>query len=347
MSIVSVIGLDLGDSHHYFCCLDDAGTIVWEGKVASDRESLRDELSRYQCCLVSMEAGSHSPWVSRLVTELGHGVVVGNPRKLRAIFTEEFKDDKRDARILARVARLDPSLLRPIRHRSESAHADLAVIRSREALVRCRTALISHVRGVVKSFGYRLRSCSAASFHRQVAGEVPSELLPAVQPVLGTIARLSAQIADYDRAVERLCSAYPETDYLRSIKGVGALTAASFVLTIDDPGRFASGRQLSAYLGLVPRRDKSGRVDKQLRITKAGDRYLRQLLVSCAHYIMGPFGEDSQLRRWGQALAQRGGRNARKRSIVAVARKLSVLLWRLWVDRAEYQPFPTQQEPAA
>lgn len=214
-------------------------------------------------------------------------------------------------------------------------------MRSREALVEeTRTKLVNHVRGSVKSFGARLPKCSAESFHKKVAGRLPEELLPALEPLLATLASLTERIREYDRRLEALAEDfYPETRLLlRQVAGVGLLTALVFVLTLEDPTRFDDSRAVGAYLGLVPGRDQSGDSDPQRRISKKGDGTLRRLLVGNAHYVLGPFGEDSDLKRHGEKIAERGGRIVKKRAVVAVARKLSVLLHRLWVSGETYDP---------
>ncbi len=262
------------------------------------------------------------------------------PRRLRLIYESSRKADEADAEHLARLARLDPQLLSPIRHRGPQAQAHLTVIRSRDSLVRARTLLINHVRGSVKGAGARLRACSADSFHHRVVPTIPTELAPALLPILETIATLTAQIHAYNRQIEQLCQEqYPEARHLRQVPGVGPVTALGYVLTLDDPNRFRKSREVAPALGLVPKRDQSGSRDPQLRITKTGDSYLRRLLVGSAQYILGPFGPDCDLRRWGLKLAERGGKNAKKRAVVAVARKLAVLLHRLWVTGEVYDPF--------
>ena len=212
-----------------------------------------------------------------------------------------------DAEQLARLGRIDPALLNPIRHRGQQAQQDLALIRSRDSLVRTRTALINHVRGAVKAHGGRLPRCSAPAFPRKAADAIPEELRLALLPHLELIAHLSREITAADRAVEQLIAErYPDARALRQVPGVGPLTALTFVLTLEDPARFRRSRQVAAYLGLTPRQRQSGERSQQLGIAKAGDRHLRRLLVSCAHYILGPFGPDSDLRRWGLRYAPRG-----------------------------------------
>jgi transposase len=254
------------------------------------------------------------------------------------IYENDSKSDEVDAEMLARIARTDPKLLAPIRHRGAAAQADLAIIRARHALVSSRTQLVNHVRGAAKAFGHRVPKCSTKSFHKHGTA-IPMELRPALAPLLDMIAKLTAEIQKYDRQVEAMAEErYSEAMILQQVNGVGPLTAVTYVLTIEDPHRFKKSRSLGPYLGLRPRHDKSGNRDPQLRITKAGDVALRRLLVGCSHYILGPFGTDSDLRRYGLALCERGGKNAKKRAVVAVARKLAVLLHRLWMTGEVYEP---------
>jgi len=264
---------------------------------------------------------------------------VANARKLRLIYANKRKTDEIDAENLARLARLEPKLLYPLKDRGEEGQAHMAIIRSREALVSCRTQLVNHVRGAVKSFGGRLPKCPARSFHNKALEHIPEILWPALGHILEQIGSLTERIREYERELERISKEhYPETDLLRQVEGIGPLTALTFVLTLEDPYRFEKSRSVGAYLGLVPARDQSGDSDLQKRISKEGDEMLRRLLVSGAHYILGPFGSDSDLRRHGEKIASRGGKNAKKRAAVAVARKLAVLLHSLWVSGENYEP---------
>jgi transposase len=289
---------------------------------------------------IAIEVGTHSTWVSRILHDCGHEVLIANPRKTRLIYSDKRKTDKLDAKKLARLARADPELLYPIEHRGEESQAHLALIHSRDVLVRSRTQLINHVRGVVKSFGARLPKCSAESFYRRIRHQLPQELEEALVGVVETIGSLTERIRDYERRIERVCKgSYPqETELLQQVAGVGVLTSLTFVLTLEDPDRFKKSRTVGAYLGLVPAKDQSGEQDPGKRISKEGDEMLRRLLVSSAHYILGPFGPDSDLRRYGEKIAGRGAKNAKKRAVVAVARKLSVLLHRLWITGEVYEP---------
>jgi transposase len=335
------VGLDLGDKYSYLCVLDtDSGELLEEGRLRTTPDDLGRRFDSGKQMKIAIEVGTHSSWVNRILHDCGHEVLVANPRKTRLIYGDRRKTDKLDAKKLARLARVDPELLYPIDHRGEESQAHLAIIRSRDALVRARTQLINHVRGTVKSFGARLPKCSAESFHKKVADALPSELAEALEDVVATIGSLTETIRDYERRIERVCKEnYPqETGLLRQVPGVGALTSLTFVLTLEDPDRFEKSRMVGAYLGLVPGKDQSGDRDPGKPISGEGDEMLRRLLVGSAHYILGPFGPDSDLRRHGEKIAARGGKNAKKRAVVAVARKLSVLLHRLWITGEAYEP---------
>ena len=333
-------GLDLGDKYSYLCLIDTAsGEVLEEGRLRTTPEALRRRFASEPSLRIAIETGTHSPWVSRLLEKCGHEVLVANARKLRLIYSNKRKTDEIDAENLAWRARLDPKLLYPVRHRGEASQAHIALIRSRQALIGCRTQLVNHVRGAVKSFGHRLPKCPARSFHKNVAEHIPEALRPALEPLLEQIASLSERIRDYDRRLVAISEEhYPETKLLCQVEGIGPLTALTFVLTLEDPHRFEKSRSVGAYLGLVPATDRSGDSDPQKRISKEGDEMLRRLLVGSAHYILGPFGSDSDLRRHGEKIASRGGKSAKKRAAVAVARKLSVLLHRLWVTGELYDP---------
>lgn len=337
------VGLDMGDKKHSVCVLDADGKVLTRAAVANTGKGIRKYFGELKPCRVAMEAGTHSGWVSRILEELGHEILVGNPRKLRVIWDSDEKGDDRDAEMLARIARFDPQLLYPIHHRGQKAQADLAVIRSRDMLVKTRTILVAHVRGTVKSSGERISACSTASFTSRLIEEIPVELRPALEPVMKSIEELTCRISHYNKLLEKLSTEnYPETERLRAVSGIGPVTALAFILTIEESSRFDKSRDVGPYLGLTPRRDQSGQTDKQLHITKAGDGHLRRLLVGCAHYILGPFGPDCDLKRFGLKLAERGGKNAKRRAVIAVARKLAVLLHSLWKSRATYDPFYQQ-----
>jgi transposase len=335
-------GLDLGDRAHHVCVLDAAGQIIREGALPNTRPALMQLLSEFPRATVALEAGTHSPWISRFLTERGAKVLVANPRKLHAISRNERKCDQRDAQMLARLARVDPALLHPIQHGCAQAQHDLLGLKLRDALVRTRVNLINAVRFTLKSLGHAVRNPSSESFHKAVLADVPADCLPVIQPLLTVLAQVTEQIKAMERdLVQRSKRDYPATQRLQQITGVGPLTALCFVLKIGDPQRFSRGRDVGAYLGLCPRRDQSGGTDKQLRISKCGDGLLRRLLVSAAHYVLGPFGPACALREHGQRLTGTGSAREKKRAVVAVARKLAVLLLSLWKHGTDYEPRAT------
>lgn len=297
-----------------------------------------------------MEVGMMSPWTSRYLEERQHRVLVANSRKLRAIYKNPRKCDRKDAQMLARLVRFDETLLGPIKHGSEEAQRDLLQIKLRDNLVRQRVNIISSVRFTLKSLGIKTRSPKSSYFAVHVRRELleeHEELLSCIEPSLQVLDSITEQVKELDKRIADLAAhKYPETAYLMQVTGVGVLTALTFVLTIEDPTRFAKSRDVGAYLGMVPKRDQSGEVDKQLRITKTGDSYLRRLLVSAAQYILGPFGKDCDLKRHGEKLAERGGSRAKKKAVIAIARKLSVLLLTLWKNKAAYQLLKNQPQAA-
>jgi transposase len=335
----TTLGLDLGDLRHSLCALDPQGVISEETTLANDRDALRKLAAKYPAARVVIEVGTHSPWISRFLTSLGMEVLVANARKLRAIYQSDSKSDRKDAQMLARLGRFDPQLLHPITHRCEAAQRDLLHIKLRDTLVRQRTAVILSVRFTLKSLGHRLPSPNPAGFAKRARTLLPPELLTLVEPMLKVLDTLSEQIREMERRIGELCQTrYPETQRLQAINGVGPITALTFVLTVDDFKRFAKPRDIGPWLGLTPKRDQSGKLDKELPISKAGDTYLRRLLVSCAQYILGPFGADCDLRRKGLELAARGGHGAKKKAVIATARKLAVVMQALLQQQGDYRP---------
>jgi transposase len=339
------IGVDLGDRSSCYCVLDDMGEVILERSLATTPKALTQVFGRMPRSRMALETGTHSPWVSRLLTQLGHEVIVAHARNVRLIGESRRKDDRIDALTLARLARIDPQLLSPVQHRSAKAQIHLTVIRARAGLVSVRTALVNTARGLVKSYGERLRGCGTSQVNRELAAGLSAELREALEPLLREVESLNERIKEYDRRIEEMTKkTYPEVAVLKQVKGVGNLIALAFILTIEDPHRFRKSRDVGCFLGLRPGRRNSGQSQPQMHISKEGDRYLRTLMVQGAHYILGPFGEDSDLRRWGLRLAGRGGKNAKKRAVVAVARKLAVLLHRLWVTGEVYEPLRNSQK---
>lgn len=333
------IGLDLGDRRSHLCAIDARGEVSARFALPTTERALRGIFAKLAPSRVVIEVGTHSPWVSRLLASLGHEVIVANPRAVKSIAQSRSKNDAADAEQLARLGRADPQLLRPIRHRGVQAQRDRALLGVRDGLVRARTALINQARGSVKALGQRLPHCSTEAFARRIRDDGLEDLFPGLGTLVETIGQLTAAIRAKDREIARLCEErYPETELLRQIRGVGPITALAYVLTLEDPHRFAKSRSVGAYLGLRPGQRQSGKRNPELRITKQGDVFLRRMLIQASHYILGPFGPDTDLRRFGTRLIARGGRLAKKKARVAVARKLAVLLHHLWRTGEVYEP---------
>jgi len=333
------VGVDLGDQWSNYCILGLGGETLREGQFRTRRQEVEEFFQGLAVSRVVIEVGTHSAWVRELIAGLGHEVLVANAQRMEGRKRRRRKNDRIDAVKLARLGRVDPKALYPIQHRSTEVREDLLVIRVRDSLVESRTKLISTVRGMVKTMGARVQGCSSVSFSAKAAEQIPAEVRETLEPLLRLIQTLSEEIKSYEKRIEKLGSEkYMDTKLLRQVNGVGPVTSLAYVLTLESPQRFKRSRDVGPYLGLVPQQEDSGDSQPQLGISKAGDRMLRKLLVGSAHYILGPFGPDTDLRRFGMKLCERGGKNAKKRASVAVARKLAVLLHRLWSSGEVYEP---------
>jgi transposase len=350
------VGLDLGDKSSRYCVFDRDGKIRAERSTHTTKKGMTAAFGKMARSRIALEVGTHSPWVSRLLESLGHEVIVANARKVRAISDSSQKDDRMDARMLGRLARVEVALLSPIRHRSEAAQQHLAMIRSRAALVDVRTGLVNTARGQTKGFGERLGKCDADQMGPEKLEGLPAGLQAALRPLLEIVHEMTDKIHGYDEELAKIArKQYPETALLEQVSGVGLLIALTFVLTIEDRSRFQRSRDVGCYLGLRPKRQDSGASQPQLGITKEGDGYLRRLLVQGAHHILGARGPDTDLKRWGLRLAGNvdkasprkgkapGNKRAKKRAVIAVARKLAILLHRLWVSGEVYEPLRQNQ----
>lgn len=333
------IGLDLGDTVSQTCELNEDAQVIKRASVATKPAAIEAYFGGRERCRVVLEVGTHSPWVWRLLRKLGHEALVANTARMyRGQPRRKKKSDRLDAEFLARQGRSDRTLLYPIEHRGEQAQQHLALIRARDQLVRARTGLVNGVRGSVKPVGGRIPKCSTEAFAGRAREHMPEELRPALEPLLDVIADLSARIRKMDAQIEEMVAQYPAVQRLRQLAGVGPLTAMGFVLLVEDPKRFKTSRAVGPYFGLTPQLEESSDFQPQRPITKAGDELGRRLLVNAAHYILGPHGPACDLRRHGEAISARGGKNAKKRAVVAVARKLAILMHRLWTSEAEYDP---------
>lgn len=341
------VGIDLGDKSHETCALNEDGEVIERSSVLNNRDELIAFSRANRHAVLIMEAGTHSPWISRLFQERRHKVIVANPRKLRAIYETDNKNDQRDAEMLARIGRFDRKLLYGIEHKSELHQRALKVIHTRDALVAARVKLVNYVRGSLKSLGIFLPAgCSTESFAKKATAALSEEDYALVAPAIEMIAGFSARIKEQDKRIDAMIEQdYPDAQKLQQIPGVGPITALAFVLIVGCPDRFEHAREIGPFLGLVPRRDQSGETDKPMRITKAGDKMLRRLLVSCAQYNLGPFGPPSAIKDAGLRTAQRGAKLAKKKAVIKTARKLAITMLALWKDpQAEYRPYPNRPE---
>ena len=350
------VGLDLGDRTSRYCILNEAGEKASEDQRPTTKAGLDSLFAKMAPCRIALEVGTHSPWVSRHLAAMGHEVIVANPRKVRLITESVKKNDRMDAEQLARLARVDPKLLAPIRHRGPEAQADLAVIRARAELVDCRTALINTVRGLAKPMGERLKSCDADYVKESLADGLSEATQNAIRPLLKSVEEMSKQIGVYHKKIQEIEKRYPETKVLKQVHGVGTLIALTYMLTVEDADRFEHSRDVGPYLGLTRKQRDSGESQPELGISKAGDVLLRRLLVQAAHCILRDGAPDSDLKAWGLTKVQagaktgsgkKGSKSRKKKAVVAVARKLAVLLHKLWVTGEAYDPQYNRKAVAA
>ena len=332
------IGVDLGDKISHYAILNQEGVVVEEGSFRNTVESIAKHFGKQGRARVALEVGTQSAWISREFVKLGHEVIVANARELKWITSSDSKNDKNDAVKLARLARADQNLLAPVEHRTAEQQGDLAVIRARDALVRARTLLVNTARGLAKGFGLRLPAAITPTFGARALAGLAEHLHSSMRGLLEQIDALGVGIRDYNQRIAEVAAKHPEVERLASVPGVGTLTATTFVLTLGRRERFAHSRDVGSFLGLRPRQKQSGERDPKLGISKSGDKYLRKLLVQCAHHILGHFGKDSSLRQWG--LSKSDGSPGKKRAVIAVARKLAVLLHRMWMTGQIFKPFP-------
>lgn len=336
-------GIDLHAEYSQVCILDEDGEVMETSRVRTSRKALERFFCRDRM-RVALEAGGSSPWVSRLLGSLGHEVVVCSPRRVRLIAESSLKNDKVDAEVLARLVRLDPEFLKPIQHRSEQAQLLRGNLKVRSAMVEARTKWINTIRGLLRSFGYNVSGKVAHTFVERVdLMKLPDDLRAVIAPLLEQLDLLTGEIERRNEQLEEMVKELPEVEHLREIPGVGPVVATYFVLTIDDPGRFKNSRDVASFFGLRPSMRESASVSQFGRITKEGDPEMRRLLVQAAHALLRTRA-DSQLKQWALALAERKGKS---KAVVALARKLAVLMHRLWVTGEVYQSFPQQEASQA
>jgi len=333
-------GMDLHQWHTDVCVLGDDGVVQERARFLTNRERLERFFRGRKPMRVVMEAGGSSPWVARLVESCGHEVLVCNPRNVRVIAESTLKTDERDAETLARLARLDEGVLGSVRPRSEEAQQLRNELKVRGALVETRTKLINTTRGILRAMGYVVHGGSSRKFTGRVRQmELPDELARTVMPLLSQIDSVSEEIGRCEEKLQERVKEMPEVRLLEEIPGVGPIVALYFVASVDDPDRYLSPRNVASFFGLRPVMRSSGKRSYYGRITRHGDPEMRRLLIQAAHALMRS-NTRCRLQDWARDLEARKGK---AKAMVALARKLAVLMVRLWRAGEVFEPYPNQK----
>lgn len=335
-----VVGIDVSDRKSEVCWLNSQTGELRTAKIETSPAAFKQYFEKQRPQRVALETGTHSAWIAQLFLELGIEAVVANARQLKLISKSRKKTDANDALLLAQLAAtpVGLGLLQPVKLVSYQQQLDRVALRAREDLVEARVKLQNAIRGLVKPFGVRLCGTSANVLRRNAKDLLPEALMDVVMPLLDVMQQIERRTEDLEEKMTKIAAErYPAVEHLRQVNGVGLMTAYAFVVTIGDPARFTKSRAVGPYLGLTQAKRESGDSSPDLGITKSGNRLMRSLLVNAAHYMLCSHGKDSDLRRWGLNLA-RGGKQQKKRAVVALARRIAVLLHRLWVTGAPYEP---------
>lgn len=345
-SNVRYIGLDIGDRFSRFAVVDAAGVNLKEDRVPSTKAGLERVFKPLKGARLLMEVGTHSPWIQRTLLAIGIDARVCEARSAAEANRFGRKTDVRDARMLAELLRTDSHLVTLVQHRTLEEQRTWAVIQARTALVKTRTMLVNQIRGMSKSWGTRLEGCTSGAFNGKTWFQVPEDLRAALAPLYEQILNVSNAINGYDKKIAAAVSKNPDAQLLAGIRGVGDLTALAVAMAIGNASRFRRSRDGGAYFGLVPKKRASGESDPQLGISKRGNATVRRLLVCAAHYILGPFNKvDSDLRTSGLRIMGNGNDSRRKRrAVVAVARKLSVVMVAMLKSGMPYQAMRPKKE---
>ncbi len=339
------IGFDLGKVHSQVCIITADGELL-EHRIKTDREHLTKLLGSRPPARILLEAGTESEWVARHLETLGHEVVVADPNfaPMYATRSRRVKTDKRDARTLAEACRL--GAYRPAHRTSDAQRHIRAKLAVREAIVRTRSKYISLIRALTRRDGLRVAAGTARGFGARIEGlPLSAELRLEIAPLITLLEAVNEQLKQADDELAQLVKDDPVVKRLTTAPGVGPVTAACFVSTLDDVNRFPDAKQARAYLGLVPSEYSSGERQQRGRINKAGPNRARYLLVEAAWALMRSSGpEGVALRQWAAGIRERRGT---KVAIVALARKLAGILYAMWRDATDFAPSLQHQEVAA
>jgi transposase len=330
-------GLDLGKKSSHFCVVDAKRRVIETGTVRNQVHRLNAVFGELPPMRIVLEASTKAFWIADRLRDLGHTPIVVDPGRTKAIGAARIKHDKLDARVLAELCAAD--LLVEVDQPSESQRLARMPVVVRDGLIRCRTILINQVRSLLDSEGIELKKCATDAFVDRVADiweEFPDEIARAIEPVLNSIHVLTSEIGSCGEQIADAISRDEDAKLLMTAPGVGPIVAACFLMAVRDPSRFESGRQVGAYLGLVPSLYQSGETYRRGRITKHGNKQARWALSVAANVLIGPrIKQHSAIRDWGLALAERIGR---KKAVTAVARKLASVLWSMWRNGTTFEP---------
>jgi len=332
-------GIDLASKTSAVCILNDQGVIVREQMVETEAEPLSEALAERGRLRCVVEAAPLAEWVAQVLEEQGHEVSLIDPRRAKAVIQTKNKTDKLDARNLAKLAQTGWYTTVP--RKSAGARLQRTQLQARQGLGQTAKAQAARIRGLLRAHGLKVGPVSAGQFVARVQ-TLLAQHLPALSPILApllTIYQHAHQAAKVlEKRVKQCAQQDPVCERLMTVPGVGPLVASTYVATIDDPTRFATSTQVAAYLGLVPRVYQSGTTNYHGRISKEGDKLLRWLLVEAANVLLTRTKQSCALKRWGLKLAKKRGQG---KANVAVARKLAILLHRLWVTEVPFTPVPS------
>ena len=352
MEYCTTIGADVSDRTTKICVMTKAEggerRIVLETTCATTKAGFEEAFAKFdRSWPVVFETGTHCRWMDRLFRKMGFKTIVGNPGKIPSITKSNTKNDRNDARELARLAIADPAMLHPVFLRDEVYQQMLRFHHARNVLISQRTQTINQIRGFAKSMGYRIECSSTEKFHEQSKAGWPKELEECAWPLMGVLKTIALKIKAYDKLIARLAER-PEfkamVERVRVVYGIGIIGSTVFIAAIGGrPDRFGHTRDVGAYLGMIPKQDQSGDKDKQLHITRAGADIVRTALVECAGVAMMENAKDTDLKLKGLRIAMHGGRIARKKAKVAVARGLAVTMLAL-LQHPEREYVPLSEE---
>jgi transposase len=342
MDYNTTIGMDLGNRKHTVCALDADGNVLFRKEVANTPDELKVFFEENKGATVAMETGLCCRWISALSKASGCDTIVGNARELAMIWGDKNKNDRNDAEKIARLARADRNLFHPVTLRDDAHHRLFQLLELREGEVKERTRRVNSIRGMCKANAVFLPSCDAALFHKVAASALPEGMRKMFRPTLDALAATDRAIRRYDAMIEDCCRRQfkAETGLLQTVPGVGPITAAAFVAAVDDPARFGKARDAGPFFGLTPGQDQSGDGDAPKQITRAGNEMVRHLLVNGANKILQRNSKDNALKRHGMKICARGGKVARRKAKVAVARKMAVLMLAMLKSGKEYDDAP-------